>query len=70
MDQATQLWTWWQSLLFAFLSVFTPPGWVRLVPSVTGMVLCGEEPTITQSVTGLSLESRWRAQEHCAAYKA
>lgn len=70
MDQATQLWTWWVSLLSAFAPVFTRPGWVRFVQWVTGMVLCWEEHTLTQILTALGLESRWRALEHFAEYGA
>lgn len=68
MDQATQLWTWWLSLLSAFATVFTRPGWVRFVQWVTGMVLCWEEHTITQRLPALGLESRWH--EHFAEYGA
>jgi hypothetical protein len=60
------LWTWWQSLLSTFASGFTRPGWVRFVHWVTGMVLCWEEHTMTQILTALGLESRWRVLEHCA----
>ena len=66
MDQAIQLWAWWQSLLSTYTSVFTQPGWVRFVQWVTGMVLCWEEHTITQILTALGLESRWRVLEHFA----
>jgi hypothetical protein len=68
MDQATQLWAWWQSLLFTFAPVFTQPGWVRFTQWVTGMVLCWEEHTVTQILTALGLESRWRVLEHFAEY--
>jgi DDE superfamily endonuclease len=70
MEDATQLCVWWQSLLSAFAPVFTRPGWVRFVQWVTGMVLCWEEHTITQILTALGLESRWRVLEHFAAYGA
>ena len=70
MDQATQLWTWWLSLLSPFAAVFTRPGWVRFVQWVTGMVLCWEEHTMTQMLTALGLESRWRVLEHFAEYGA
>jgi hypothetical protein len=70
MDQATQLWAWWLSLLSAFAPVFTRPGWVRFVQWVTGMVLCWEEHTLTQILTALGLECRWRVLEHFAAYGA
>lgn len=70
MDQATQLWTWWQALLAPFATGFTRPGWVRFVQWVTGMVLGWEEHTITQILTALGLESRWRVLEHFAEYGA
>jgi hypothetical protein len=54
MDQATQLWTWWLSLLRTFAPVFTRPGWIRFVQWVTGMVLCWEEHTMTQLLTALA----------------
>ena len=66
MDQATQLWGWWWSLLSACALVFTRPGWVRFVPWVTGMVLGGEEPTITPLLTASGLEARWRVLAHVA----
>jgi hypothetical protein len=37
MDQATQLWMWWQSLLSAFATAFTQLGWARFVQWVTGI---------------------------------
>jgi hypothetical protein len=70
MDQATQLWAWWLSLLRAFAPGFTRPGWVRFVQWVTGLVLCWEEHTLTQILTALGLESRWRVLEHFAEYGA
>jgi hypothetical protein len=70
MDQAPQLWMWWHSLLTAFAPIFTRPGWVRLAPWLTGVVLCREEHTITQILRSLGLESRWRVLEHCAEYGA
>jgi hypothetical protein len=70
MDQATQLWVWWLSLLSAFATVFTRPGWVRFVQWATGMVLCWEEHTLTQILTALGLEARWRVLEHFAEYGA
>jgi DDE superfamily endonuclease len=66
MDQATPLWTWWLSLLSPFAASFTRPGGGRFVQWGTGMVLCGEEPTVTQLLTALGLESRWRVLEHVA----
>jgi hypothetical protein len=70
MEQATQLWTWWLSLLSPLAAFFTRPGGVRFVPWVTGMVLCGAEQTITQILTALGLESRGRVLEHFAEYEA
>jgi hypothetical protein len=70
MDPATPLWTWWLSLLSPFVPVFTRPGWVRFVQWITGTVLCWEEHTITQILTALGLESRWRVLEHFAEYGA
>jgi hypothetical protein len=70
MDQATQLWTWWLSLLSPFALVFTRPGWVRFVQWVTSMVLGWEEHTITPLLTAVGLESRWRVLEHFAEYGA
>jgi hypothetical protein len=70
MDHAIQLWSWSLSLLSPFALVFTRPGGVRFGPWVTGMVLCWEEPTMTQLLTALGLESRWRVLEHVAEYGA
>jgi DDE superfamily endonuclease len=70
MDQAPRLWMEWLSLLSAFAPGFTRPGWVRFVQWVTGMVLCWEEHTLTQILTAVGLESRWRVLEHFAAYGA
>jgi DDE superfamily endonuclease len=70
MDQAIQVWMWWLSLLSPFAAVFTRPGWVRFVQWVTGMVLGWEEHTLTQLLTALGLESRWRVLEPFAEYGA
>jgi DDE superfamily endonuclease len=70
MDPATPLWTWWWSLLSPFVPVFTRPGWVRFVQWIMGMVLCWEAHTMTQMLTTLGLESRWRVLEHFAEYGA
>ena len=70
MDDAKQLWSWWQSLLASFGPVFTRPGWVRFVQWVTGMVMGWEEHTITQILVSMDLESRWRAMEQFAEYGA
>lgn len=70
MEQAMPLWARWVSLLSAFAPVFTRPGWVRFVQWVTGMVWCWEEHTLTQILTALGLESRWRVLEHFAEHGA
>ena len=70
MDDAKELWSWWQSLLSEFRGVFTLGGWARFVQWVTGTVLCPEEHTITQILTGLDLELQWRNVEHFAEYGA
>jgi hypothetical protein len=70
MHEATPLWEGWQALVSAFAPVFTQPGWVRFGPWLTGMVLCGEEPTLTPLLTALGWESRWRVLAHCAEYGA
>jgi DDE superfamily endonuclease len=68
MDDGQQLWSWWQSLLVSFQSVFTLGGWARFAQWATGTVLCPEEHTITQILTSLGLESEWRNIEHFAEY--
>ena len=70
MTDAKTLWTWWQALLLPFQQDFTRPGWVRFTQWVTGMVLCWEEHTITQILTSMHLESRWRALEYFAEFGA
>jgi hypothetical protein len=70
MEDAKQLWTWWQSLLSCFRNEFTLGGWARFTQWLTGMVCCGEEHTITQCLTSLGLESQWRNVEHFAEYGA
>ena len=68
MADVKELWTDWQSLLAEFRGVFTLGGWARFVQWVTGTVLDAEEHTITQILTGLELEDRWRNVEHFAEY--
>ncbi len=68
MDDAKELWSWWQSLLSTFRGEFTLGGWARFAQWVTGTVLCPEEHTITQILTGLGLGSQWRNVEHFAEY--
>jgi hypothetical protein len=70
MSEATPLWDGWQGLLQAFATVFTRPGWGRFVPWVTGMVQCWDEHTLTQLLTALGLEARWRVLAHVAEYSA
>ncbi|OHB73570.1 MAG: hypothetical protein A2V70_20650 [Planctomycetes bacterium RBG_13_63_9] len=60
MDDGKELCRLWQSLLRDFRPQFARGGWVRFVQWVTGMVLCDEEHTITQILTSLGMESRWR----------
>jgi hypothetical protein len=68
MDDAKGIVSAWQSLLSEFREVFTLGGWARFAQWVTGTVLCPEEHTITQILTGLGLESQWRNVEHFAEY--
>jgi hypothetical protein len=49
--------------LFGFVPLFTQPGWVRFSQWVAGMALCWEEHTLTQTLTALGLESRWRQSQ-------
>ncbi len=70
MDDAKKLLQRWQALLNRFTAWFTRPGWVRFTQWVTGMVLCWEEHTITQILTSMGLESRWRVLESFAEYGA
>ena len=70
MDDGKELWSEWQSLLGEFRGAFTLGGWARFAQWVSGMVLCAEEHTITQVLTGLELESQWRNVERFAEYGA
>jgi DDE superfamily endonuclease len=70
MDDAKALWRRWQRLMNRFTLCFTRPGWVRFMQWVTGTVLCWEEHTITQILTAMGLESRWRVLESFAEYGA
>lgn len=70
MDDAKGLWARWQALMSRFAAWFTRPGWVRFTQWVTGTVLCWEEHTITQILTSMGLESRWRVLESFAEYGA
>jgi len=58
----------WQSFLQNYAPLFRRGGWVRFVQWVTPMVQCAEEHTITQGLTAINLESRWRVLEHFAEY--
>jgi hypothetical protein len=68
MDDVRELWSWWQSLLEDFRPQFTQGGWVRFAEWATGMVLANEEHTVTQILTAMGLESRWRALESFVEY--
>jgi hypothetical protein len=70
MDDGKALWSRWQALMRRFTAWFTRPGWVRFTQWVTGTVLCWEEHTITQILTSMGLESRWRVLESFAEYGA
>jgi hypothetical protein len=66
--QATQLWHHWQAVLQPFLEVFTDPGSRRFVEWITGLVLNGEEHTVTQSLIGLKRPQDWKALEAFVEY--
>jgi len=68
MDDAREVWSKWQSLLKKFQPDFTQGGWVRFAQWVTGLVLCPEEHTVTQILTALGLEDRWRVMESFVEY--
>ena len=68
MDDGKELWVIWQSLLKNYAPLFRRGGWVRFVQWVTAMVQCGEEHRITQALTAIDMESRWRVLEHFAEY--
>ncbi|HUT93047.1 MAG TPA: transposase [Thermoguttaceae bacterium] len=68
MDDGRTLGSIWQSLLREFQPEFTQGGWVRFVDWITGTVLCDEEHTVTQILTSVGLESRWRAVEAFVEY--
>ena len=70
MDDTKGLWSEWQSLLANFRGTFTLGGWARFAQWATGTVLCSEEHTITQILTGLDLEAQWRNVERFAEYGA
>jgi hypothetical protein len=70
MNDATTPVQSWQRLLAPFALVLTQPGYARFAQWVTGTVLGCEEHTITQILTGMGLEDRWRVAEHFAEYGA
>lgn len=70
MDDGKGIVSVWQSLLSRFRGTFTLGGWARFAQWTTGTVLCPEEHTITQILTGLGLEPEWRNVERFAEYGA
>lgn len=68
MDDGKALWSIWQSLLDDFQRQFTRGGWMRFVDWTTGMVLCDEEHTVTQILTSMGMELRWRVLESFVEY--
>ncbi len=70
MDDGKTLQTIWQSLVADFQPLFTRGGWVRFLDWGTGMILCDEEHTVTQILTSMGHESRWRVMESFVEYGA
>ena len=70
MNDATAPVRHWQQLLTPFGFALTQPGYARFAQWVTGTALAWEEHTITQILTGVGLEDRWRVAEHFAEYGA
>jgi hypothetical protein len=70
MNDTTPIVRHWQQLLQPFGLSFTGPGFVRFAQWVTGTVLGWEEHTITQILTSIGFEDRWRVAEHFAEYGA
>jgi DDE superfamily endonuclease len=60
----------WRQLLAPFALVLTQPGFARFAQWVTGTALAWEEHTVTQILTALGLEDRWRVAERFAEYGA
>ena len=60
----------WRELLTSFAFAFTQPGFARFAQWVTGTVLAWEQHTITQLLTALGSENRWRVLERFAEYGA
>jgi hypothetical protein len=55
----------WRQLLAPFALVLTQPGFARFAQWVTGTILAWEEHTVTQLLTALGLEDRWRVVRPC-----
>src|SRR6478752_6984535 len=70
MIDATATARLWQRLLAPFGLVLTQPGYARFAQWVTGTALGWEEHTLTQVLTSMGLEDRWRVAEHFAEYGA
>jgi hypothetical protein len=70
MNDATALVGLWQQLLAPFALVLTQPGYARFAQWVTGTAPGWEEHTLTQLLTSMGLEARWRVAEHFAEYGA
>jgi hypothetical protein len=70
MNDATAPVRHWQQLLAPFAAILTQPGYARFAQWVTGTALGWEEHTITQLLTSMGLEDRWRVAEHFAEYGA
>ena len=70
MAHATPLWPVWQSLLSAFVWVFTRPGFRRFAEWITALAINPEEHTITQSVIAIERITDWKALESFAEYGA
>jgi hypothetical protein len=70
MNDATAPVRLWQLLLAPFGLVLTQPGYARFAQWVTGTALGWEEHTLTQVLTSMGLEDRWRVAEHFAEYGA
>src|SRR3954469_19541815 len=65
---APLLWSLWQAILLSLAFGFTRRGEQRFVQWVTGLALCVEEHTITQSLVGLDRPQDWKALESFAEY--
>jgi len=65
---ATRLWSLWQAVVLSLCLGFTRRGTQRFVQWVTGLALCVEERTVTQSLVGLGRPGDWKALEAFAEY--